>query len=521
MKNLKKNIIYNGDNMKKKLIIFSIIIVISLITLFLNYINENKIYENNYNEIVKVIKKKKIFDEKNNIIGEIEPNTYLYLENKINKKYKIKGEDFYIDYHNVKKEEVNNDINLIPFNEIIITKDSFNLYKENTKLIHINKSVRLNIYKKENDNYIVNYLNQYFTIKKEDIKEILIEGENINTEYIPVLYFCKIEENNKYNESLKKDKYDEIINYLNEKQVNYINIEEYNNWIKGSIVLPQNSILLISENPDISNNIYYKEDININNTVSTINNKNAYKINNNVNISEIKFMLEGKDIIEKNIDDSKYASSIPVLNYHFFYENGENCHETICLNKIKFEQQLKYLNEQGYKTLTMREYIDWYDGKIELPKKSVLLTIDDGAFGTDTHLPQLLNKYQIHATLFLITAWWPKEKYISPYLDIESHGDDIHILGNCGKEKLLCLNKKEIIQDLKKSIEKLNSAQAFCYPFYKYNSTSIEAIKELGFEVAFAGGYYNSTRNSNRYIIPRYPIYNEITMEQFINMIKV
>ena len=54
----------------------------------------------------------------------------------------------------------------------------------------------------------------------------------------------------------------------------------------------------------------------------------------------------------------------------------------------------------------MREYVDWIYGRIELPKKSVLLTIDDGAMGTGKHngnkLNPLLEKYQINATLFLI-----------------------------------------------------------------------------------------------------------------------
>ena len=505
--------------MKKTLIILSFIFLILFICIVYS-IYENKLYESNYNEIVKTTKKIILYDENNDKIGVIEPNTYLYLEKKENRKYKIKDENYYIDFHNIQKDDIHSTIDLKPFNEKIITNESFDLYNENIKQLHINKTIKLDVYKKSNDGYLIYFLNQYFTIKKQDVKELTIDGDDTNTSYVPVLYLCNITDDNKYNESLKRTKYEEIINYLNKQNVNYINMDEYNDWVNGNIVLPQNSILLISDKSDTKNNIYLKDDININNEVSTINNRNAYKINNNINISDIQIILKGIKLIDKNIDDSKFATSIPVLNYHFFYAPGENCNESICLNITKFEEQLKYLNENNYKTLTMREYIDWYDGKIELPEKSVLLTVDDGAFGTDTHLPYLLNKYQVHATLFLITAWWPKEKYVSPYLEIESHGDDIHILGNCGKEKLLCLNKLEKVQDLKKSIQKLSTHQAFCYPFYKYDTLSVEAVKDAGFEVAFIGGFHNSTRKSNRYLIPRYPIYDSITLKQFINMIK-
>ena len=65
---------------------------------------------------------------------------------------------------------------------------------------------------------------------------------------------------------------------------------------------------------------------------------------------------------------------------------------------------MSYLRDNGYKTLTMSEFNDWMDGKIEIPEKSVLITIDDGAAGTYTHLPQILNEYQMHATLFLISV---------------------------------------------------------------------------------------------------------------------
>lgn len=508
--------------MKKILpIIFILVIIISIITYFIYRYNQN-IFNNNYSEIIITTKQTKLYDKDKNVIGLIEPNTTLKLDNKTNNLYKIKDFEYYIDYHNVKKEETFNINNLYVFNKNIITNDTFNLYQNNELKIKINNSMTFNIYKELEYEYTIYFLNQYFEIKKEDIKEIK-ESINTNTEYatyIPVLYFVDIIDNNNYNDSLRISRYNEIMSYLKEQKVNYINIEQYNLWINGNISLPKNSILLTSNKENIENNIYQiDKEITINNQVSNLNNKSAYKINNLITISDIKEILKGNSIIDIKADDSKFATSIPVLNYHFFYSDGEPCNEIICLNINKLEEQFKYLNDNGFKTLTMREYIDWYDGKIELPNKSVLITIDDGAMGTDTHLPRLLEKYQIQATLFLITAWWPKEKYVSPYLEIESHGHDIHIYGDCGKEKLLCLNLEEKINDFQKSIDLLGTKQAFCYPFYEYDNISFNALKETGFEVAFWGGGYNSTRKNNRYLLPRYPIFSDITLQQFINIV--
>lgn len=507
--------------MKKMLIIIPLLVIIISITIYIYKYNKN-IFNNNYSETVITMKEIKLYDKNNNVIGLIKPNTKLNLETKTNNLYKIKDSEYYIDYRNVKKEETFNIDKLYIFNKDIITNDTFNLYQNDELKLTINNSMTFNIYKELENEYTVYFLNQYFEIKQEDIKEI---KENINTDveyttYIPVLYFVDIINNNNYNDSLRESRYNEIITYLKEQNLNYINTDQYNLWINGNINLPKNSILLTSNKEDITNNMYQiDKEIDINNEASKLNNKSAYKINNLITISDIKEMLKGNNIIEVKIDDSKYATSIPVLNYHFFYGNGEICNEIICLHTDKLEEHFKYLNDNGYKTLTMKEYIDWYNKKIELPEKSILITIDDGAMGTDNHLPRLLEQYQIQATLFLVTAWWPKEKYVSSYLEIESHGHDIHLDGDCGKEKLLCLNLEEKINDFQKSINLLGTKQAFCYPFYEYDNESFTALKEVGFEVAFWGGGYNSTRNNNRYLIPRHVIFSDITLQEFIEII--
>lgn len=221
----------------------------------------------------------------------------------------------------------------------------------------------------------------------------------------------------------------------------------------------------------------------------------------------------------------KVFKGVPVLNYHFFYEKkSEGCDESICLKMDKFREQLKYLKDNGYKTLTINEFVDWMYGKKDIPAKSVLITIDDGAHGTSkingNHLIPALEKYKMHATLFLITGWWDIKNYESSYLDIQSHTHNLHFESKCGhRSKVNCIPYKELLDDLNKSIKVVGSKASFCFPFYDYSENSIKAVKEVGFKVAFVGGNRKATRNDNKYKIPRYPIYDYTTMEQFKNMI--
>ncbi len=243
-------------------------------------------------------------------------------------------------------------------------------------------------------------------------------------------------------------------------------------------------------------------------------------------VIEEPIINEEPEVIEEPVvqEEQIYSTGIPVLNYHFFYnDDNNNCNETICLAKSKLEEHLKYLTENGFKTLTMQEFIDWYEGRIEVPYKSVLITIDDGAMGTSfingNILIPLLEQYKVNATLFLITAWWDKDNYKSDYLEVESHGHDIHVTGECGRAKLQCLTYNELYNDLKTSMDILGSNKSFCFPFYTSSGIAPQVLQDLGVKVAFGGGGYNATRNSNRYYIPRYPIYDNITMDQFINMV--
>lgn len=225
----------------------------------------------------------------------------------------------------------------------------------------------------------------------------------------------------------------------------------------------------------------------------------------------------------------KTDQKIAVLNYHFFYDpdKGEDCGDGNCKRVADFRKELDYLKNNNYKTLTMKEFRDWMYGILELPEKSVLITIDDGAKGTGAHngnkLIPILEEYKMHATLFLITGWWGIENYQSEYLDIESHTNDMHNEGWCSGvtrgARMLCQSNEEVLNDLKTSISITGSKLGFCFPFYAYNDNAISLVKQAGFELAFIGGGYKATRQTDKYKIPRYQIKQDTSLDTFIKYV--
>ena len=171
----------------------------------------------------------------------------------------------------------------------------------------------------------------------------------------------------------------------------------------------------------------------------------------------------------------------------------------------------------------MDEFTKWMYGEIELPEKSVLITVDDGAMGTGKHngnkLIPILEEYNMNATLFLISGWWDVNNYRSKNLDVQSHTYDMHQYGDCGRGQVVCASKEQLMEDLKKSLSIVDNNNSFCFPFYSYSASSLETVKEAGFKLAFVGGSRKAKRSDNKYLVPRYPIHKSHSMEQFINMV--
>ena len=249
------------------------------------------------------------------------------------------------------------------------------------------------------------------------------------------------------------------------------------------------------------------------------------------NIAEEKRIVKYIKPVKKALPkEGALATSIAVLNYHFFYDPNlkEYSGDGNFTSVQTFEEQLKYLQDNHYKTLTMEEFRAWMYGEIDLPARSVLITVDDGGMGTGysngNKLIPLLEKYDMHATLFLISGWWSKSDYASPNLDIESHTHNLHFSSYCSGvsrgAKMLCLSNEEVLADLQKSIETLGSSTAFCFPFYAYTDNAINLVQQAGFKLGFVGGNYKATRNTNKYKIPRFHMYKTTSLTEFNNFIE-
>lgn len=218
----------------------------------------------------------------------------------------------------------------------------------------------------------------------------------------------------------------------------------------------------------------------------------------------------GKDavsLVEGSPVETETAGAIATLNYHFFYEEGVDfCDQSICLSTNKFKEHLDYFKENGFYAMRMIDMERFVNEEVQLPKHSVLITIDDGWLVEKG--AALLNEYQMHGTLFSITSYYGNS-HASEYLEVHSHGHDLHNNGVCPGGQgggIKCLPKETLLNDLKTSKEILQGSSYFCYPFYEYNDYAIGILKEAGYRMAFIGGNRKVRPGMNPMLLPRYPI---------------
>ena len=255
--------------------------------------------------------------------------------------------------------------------------------------------------------------------------------------------------------------------------------------------------------------------------------------NNKNGIYDIKYIVEdsnhNKTTVERKINvQDKNTKGIPVLMYHWFYDDtiGEqagsrNSHNYI--SKTEVEKQAKFLHDEGYYYPTWQELIDYIDGKIDLPKKSVIITDDDCEESYFRVALPIFQKYEIPSTSFCITRKDTYQKFMDEkYLDMESHTEDLHTR-KCNiywDGAVMCTPYDQIYEDIKVSVSKVKNTNAFAYPFGHYNDNTIKALKENDIKLAFTINEGRVKVGANKYKLPRVRISSWTSIDTYKELLK-
>ena len=214
---------------------------------------------------------------------------------------------------------------------------------------------------------------------------------------------------------------------------------------------------------------------------------------------------------------------IPVLNYHQINDTEKNA---LTVNTEQFEAKMKYLSENGYTAITPADMLDAWENGTQLPEKPVIITFDDGYLDNYNHAFPVLEKYQLKATIFLISDYvntYPNYLTWSDVQDMQQSGlidFESHTLSHEELTKAPDLDEaKHQLTGSKQAIEWNLGKQVnfIAYPCGEYNDDIEQATKDAGYRAAFTVNYGLAEPGEDPFILDRVPIFgsNSHTLLRF------
>lgn len=211
---------------------------------------------------------------------------------------------------------------------------------------------------------------------------------------------------------------------------------------------------------------------------------------------------------------------VPVFMYHGVTDYTWGSAELFVSPSV-LEEQLRYLVENGYDPI-------WFEDLREVEKydKPVILTFDDGYQDNYTDLFPLLQKYNVKATIFVITGWLGGEKYLTPEQVTEMSQSGLvsiqsHTWSHKDMDTLPAEAQREQMSQSKLAILRLTGKEpaVLCYPRGLASHVTLELLPEYyNFGVKMNGSVYYTGDDPR--VVTRYYVTRGTSVESFANMLK-
>lgn len=202
-----------------------------------------------------------------------------------------------------------------------------------------------------------------------------------------------------------------------------------------------------------------------------------------------------------------------------------------------FIKQMAYLKNRQFKVISLKDLIERLIREQPIPKKTVVLTFDDGYQDNYSNVWPVLKEHNFPATIFLIPGLvgqqpgdspkiilkmldWPEiqEMHQSGLVDFEPHTFTHQRLTRID----LAEAEKEIRQSKKIIEERLHkTCEFFAYPAGQFNQEIIDLLRRLGFKAGLTTEPGLISRKTDLFRLPRQSVNSRTSLIQFKAKLKV
>lgn len=218
---------------------------------------------------------------------------------------------------------------------------------------------------------------------------------------------------------------------------------------------------------------------------------------------------------EHPVFSQRQEAEIPILMYHHILKDSAKRGKYV-IGPEELEQDLIYLKENGYETVTVEDVIRFVYEDGVLPEKPVMLTFDDGYYSNFVYACPQMKKYGMRGVLSVVGEYtdefsktgeenanysyvtWSRcrEMMKDGTMELQNHTYAMHRLNGkrrgCGKcaQESAEEYQTALFRDLSELQKRFREEtgylpRAFVYPFGIVSAESDDVLKELGFLASF------------------------------------
>lgn len=220
---------------------------------------------------------------------------------------------------------------------------------------------------------------------------------------------------------------------------------------------------------------------------------------------------------------------IPILCYHNF---NPTIPGSMTLKPEKFESQIKWLKDNGYTIIPLKDAVAYLEGKrSSLPPKSIVITADDGWKSVFKYMYPIVKKYNIPITLFIYpetishgknAMTWEELKTLqnTGLFDIQGHTywhpNFKHEKRRLSPEAYDKFVKHQLVDSKNVLEQKLGTKiTLLAWPFGIYDDYLEKQAALAGYQMSFSIDYKTASRNFRPQAQPRFMIVEGQTAKTF------
>lgn len=187
------------------------------------------------------------------------------------------------------------------------------------------------------------------------------------------------------------------------------------------------------------------------------------------------------------------AGPVPILMYHYVRTvdaGADPMGYGLSVTPEQFDQQMQWLHDNGYATVTMATAQRCIQGEPVCPPKSIALTFDDGYLDAYTAALPVLQKYGMKATFYIVNSFVGQPPYMNwdQLAAMRDAGMEIgaHSLDHLDMTTLDVNEARRQAEQSKLELEAKLGVQvsSFCYPAGRYNADVEAQVRASGFSNA-------------------------------------